>query len=83
MSVTFTPPAVAKRWACKPETVRKLIEAGVLRGFSVSPPGTRRPHYRITLDAVLAYESGETSKPTEAKPRRSRRRRAECPNGPF
>ena len=37
----FSPPQVAERWKCKPETVRHLLEAGTLRGFTLSPPGTR------------------------------------------
>lgn len=81
--MTLTPPQVAARWKCKPETVHKLIEAGLLRAFTLSPPGTKRKRWRVTLDAVLAYEAGDTSKAVEAKPRRSRRRWAEVPAGPF
>lgn len=82
-ATTFTPPQLAARWKCKPETVRTLIETGVLRGFSLSPPGTRRPRWRIGLDVVIAYESGERQRPQQAPKNRKGRRRAECPAGPF
>ncbi len=79
----FTPPQVATRWKCKPETIRKLLETGRLIGFTVSPPGTKRPHWRVTLDAVLAYEAGDTQ-PEQKTTRASRRkRRREVPAGPF
>lgn len=83
MSAALTPPEVAARWRCKPETVRRLLACGALRGYSLSPPGTRRPRWRVTLDAVLAYEAGERADPATLTPRRTHRRRAECPAGPF
>ena len=78
----FTPPQVAARWKCKPETVRRLLETGALRGFIVSPPGTRRPRWRVTLDAVIAYETGESEVKAPTGPRR-RTRRSVAPAGPF
>lgn len=79
----LTPPQVAARWKAKPDTIRKLLETGRLRGFTVSPPGTKRARWRITLDAVLAYEAGEfTPVPEPSKPRRQSRRAA-VPAGPF
>jgi hypothetical protein len=77
----FTPPQVAARWKCKPESVRLLIETGRLCGFTISPPGTKRPHWRITLDAVLAYESGAATTPPPNSKRR--RQRTAVPGGPF
>jgi hypothetical protein len=80
--IVFTPPKIAERWRTKPETVIRLLQAGVLRGFTVSPPGTKRRRWRVSIDELLRYESGEvTPAPT---PRRSRRRRRlEAPTGPF
>jgi hypothetical protein len=82
MSV-LTPPQVARRWHAKPETVRRLLESGVLRGFSVSAPGTKRPRWRVTLAAVVAYEAGETAPATIAEKPHRRRKRTAVPTGPF
>lgn len=84
MTVTvLTPPQIAARWKCKPETARKLLETGQLVGFKISPTGAKRPRWRVTLDAVLAYEAGEKTlaQPTP-RPRR-RPARAAAPVGPF
>ena len=79
----FTPPQVATRWKCKPETVRRLLERGALRGFTLAPPGTRRPRWRVTLDAILEYEEGTPkSKPARIQPPQ-RARRSMSPTGPF
>ena len=78
----FTPPQVAARWKCKPETVRRLLETRQLCGFTVSPAGVKRRRWRVTLDAVLNYESGDA--PTEAQaPKPRRRARVAAPAGPF
>jgi hypothetical protein len=79
----LTPPQVAARWKCKPESVRKLLEAGALRGFMVSPPGTKRPHWRVTLDAVINYESGTYRQEQDFGSRRRRVRKEGIPTGPF
>jgi hypothetical protein len=81
----FTPPQIAKRWRTKPETVIRLLQAGVLRGFSVSPPGTKRRRWRVSIDELLRYESGEvtqTPMPSRSRRRRQRQRQA-APAGPF
>jgi hypothetical protein len=80
--VALTPPQIAKRWRTKPETVIRLLQAGVLRGFTVSPPGTKRRRWRVSIEELLRYESGEV--PPAPTPRRSRRRqRLAAPAGPF
>jgi hypothetical protein len=79
----LTPPEVAKRWKAKPETVRRLLETGQLCGFTISPPGTKRPRWRVTFDAVLAYESGDVAKAPDTAARRRRPARMKVPSGPF
>jgi hypothetical protein len=79
----LTPPQIAARWKAKPETVRRLLETGQLHGFTVSPIGAKRPRWRVTLDAVLAYEAGDSLPlPTKAKSRR-RSTVVAVPAGPF
>ncbi len=73
----YTPPEVARRWHCKPDTVRALLTSGKLRGFKVG-----RSHWRISEAAVLAYERGEA--PAVETPRRRRRQQPRSiPSGPF
>jgi hypothetical protein len=83
MSDVFTPPEIAKRWKAKPETVRKLLETGQLVGFTVSPIGSKRPRWRISLNAVLAYEAGESTPAPEPPKARRRSGRVAVPAGPF
>ncbi|WP_437187599.1 helix-turn-helix domain-containing protein [Planctomicrobium sp. SH668] len=54
----LTPPEIARRWRCKPEGVRKLIDSGKLPAFNVASPTSRQPRWRVTLAAVEAYEAG-------------------------
>ena len=82
MSV-LTPPQIAERWKCKPDSVRRLLEAGVLIGFTISPPGTRRPRWRATLDAVLAFENRDPVATPPVPRRRRLRRSIPSPQGPF
>jgi hypothetical protein len=79
----LTPPQIADRWKCKPETVRRLLESGLLHGFTLSPPGTRRARWRVTLDSVLAYEAGDAQSQIVSDRPRRRSRRAATPAGPF
>ena len=72
--MTFTPPTLAKRWGCTPETVLALIRAGRLTAFTLSPPGSKRPRWRITEEAVLAFERGEQSQLVPKADKRQRRR---------
>jgi hypothetical protein len=62
-SQTLSPPEIAKRWGCTPESVLGLLKSGALVGFKISPPKSRRPRWRATLAAVVAYESGESQTP--------------------
>ncbi len=79
--MTFTPPQIAARWKCKPDAVRRLLERGLLIGFNVGSPDATRPRWRVTLDAVLAYEAGR--KPEPPQPRRRKQSRHPVPSGPF
>ena len=67
-----TPPELAKRWRIKSERVLAMIRRGELRAFDVSEPGSSRPRFRISPDAVIEYENRHA--PTApSKPSRRRR----------
>ena len=68
----YTPPQVAKRWGVKLESVVGLVKAGRLAAFTVSPPTSRRPRWRITKSAVLDFENArvEPQEPAAKRPRR-------------
>lgn len=68
----LTPPELARRWRCAPETVLGLIRKGYLRAFTLSPPGARRPRWRIPPDAIVEYEQRRSARMPE-KPMRRRR----------
>ena len=66
----YTPPQVAKRWGVKPESVVGLIKAGRLAAFTVSPPTSRRPRWRISEAAVLDFENAKVEPRAPAAKRR-------------
>ena len=70
----LTPPELARTWGVDPSTVLALIRRGALRAFSTSPPGTRRPRWRIHPSAVAEFEAAHAAQ-TPVKPVRSTRRR--------
>jgi hypothetical protein len=74
----MTPPALAKRWGCKPSTVIALIRAGRLAGFNLGH-GLKRPRYRIAPEAVAAFELASGT----AQSSKRRRRKAEEDVIPF
>lgn len=57
--MTFTPNDLAARWNCDAETVLALIRRGALRAFTLSPPGCKRPRWKISAATVAAYEAGQ------------------------
>ncbi|MBX3437236.1 MAG: hypothetical protein KF861_07090 [Planctomycetaceae bacterium] len=79
--MTLTPPELARRWRCKPDAVRLLLERGLLAGFNVADPDATRPRWRISLDAVLAFEAGRRPEPEQ--PRRRKQSKTPVPTGPF
>jgi hypothetical protein len=75
MADTLSPPAVARRWGCKPSRVVALCRAGALRAFTLSPPTARRPRWRITAEAVREFEARQHV--SQAPPQRRRKRDVE------
>ena len=66
----LTPPKLAKQWGCSPETVLSLIKSGRLRAYTLSPPSSKRPRWRIPPGAVSEFENGGF----QQKPKRVARR---------
>lgn len=72
----YTPPQVAERWGVKPESVIALIRRGSLPAFTVSPPTSRRPRWKITEAAVADFENGR-QEPQAATTKRPRRKQGD------
>jgi hypothetical protein len=70
----ISPPELAKEWGIDPSTILAHIRAGRLRAFSTSPPGTKRPRWKIPPEAVAEFEATHAAQ-TPVKPVRSTRRR--------
>ena len=66
----LTPPELAKQLRVTPERVRAWIERGELRAVNVGDRS--RARWRISADAVIAFEQGRAAIPA-VKPTRKRR----------
>lgn len=64
---------LAERWAVRPEKVRQLILAGELEAVDVAV-SRGKPRYRISYEAVLAFERRRSvGRPAAPAPTRRRR----------
>ena len=52
----LTPTQLAEQWLTTAETVIAHIKVGRLRAFTLSPPGSRRPRWRIPMEAISEFE---------------------------
>ena len=73
----LTPPAVARLLGIKPERVIEFIRAGELRAVDVARRGSMRPRYRISPDALAAFEAARSVTPLPKPSRRHRESPAE------
>ena len=48
----LTPPQAGKLLGMKPDSIVRLIRSGRLRALNVSPPGSKRPRFRIDPDDI-------------------------------
>lgn len=68
----LTPPQVAARLGVKPESVTAWIRSGALRALNLARPGSIRPRYRISPEALDTFERTRTvvpREPIERKPK--------------
>ncbi len=68
----ITPPALARRYGIHVSRVLAWIRAGQIEAFNVGD-GPTRPRWRITPDAIEAFERRRAAQPS-AKPTRRRRK---------
>ena len=59
----FSIPEVAERYSVTKNTVLGWIAAGLLTAIDVAPHGSKRKYYRVTPEALLAFEAKRTTQP--------------------
>lgn len=67
-----TPPEYAARVRAKPETIIAAIKRGELEAIDLARPGARRPRYRISPEAIQAFERRRLAGPAPKTTRRKR-----------
>jgi hypothetical protein len=73
MTQYSTPKELAERWRTSAESIIALIRAGRLRAFTLSPPGSPKPRWKISPDAIAEYEARHAARPPAKAPARRRR----------
>ena len=74
MRAYLSPPTIAKRYGVKPDKVLAWIATGELEAVNVAERSTGRPRWRVSPEALAAFEKRRSSKPTPVVPRRRRER---------
>ncbi|HEY0984835.1 helix-turn-helix domain-containing protein [Schlesneria sp.] len=60
-----TPPEIAARYGCKPETVIGWIRSGELKAINLAKRGAMKPRFRVSPDALEAFELARSVVPRE------------------
>ena len=71
----LTPPELARRYGVAPEQVLLWIRGGELLATNLATRPDGRPRWRISADAIEAFEAARSSSPT---PKTKRRRRGKA-----
>ena len=72
-SLMQTPPQLARHYTVSPDKVLSWIDAGELRAVDVRSPGSARPRWRISPDAIAEFEARRAATPPpKSRPRRKR-----------
>jgi predicted site-specific integrase-resolvase len=69
----LTPPEVAERLGIDAHKVITFIRRGELVAFDLANPGSRRPRWRISDEALNTFLLRRQSRPEAARVRRQRR----------
>lgn len=69
----LTPPEIATRFGCKPETVIVWIRNGELAAINLARRGSLRPRYRVSPQALATFEQVRSVVPKAAPVRKPRR----------
>ncbi len=72
----LTPAEIAAQWHCSTDHVLDLIRGKHLKGVCISPPGSKRPRYRVTQQALAEYETRNQTATPKSTVRRSRQQLA-------
>ncbi|MBN2291804.1 MAG: helix-turn-helix domain-containing protein [Pirellulales bacterium] len=74
MTRTFSPKELAERYEVATDKVIAWIRSGELSAFDVgSKPGSQRPRYRISENAIESFEIARSIQPPTPRTRRRRR----------
>lgn len=79
----YTPGSLSERWVSTADHVLALIHAGELDAYSISPPGSKRPRYRISPESVAEYERLHSNRPQPAAATATKQRRRARPRVAF
>lgn len=69
----WTPPELARLRRVTPEKVIGFIRAGRLRATDLASPGSSRPRFRISPQAVQDFERGRQPEPPPVRAERRRK----------
>ena len=69
----LTPPAIARRYGVKPDKILAWIASGELAAINVAERPGGRPRWRISPEAIAAFERRRSSRPA-ASPTTKRRK---------
>jgi hypothetical protein len=73
LGIYLTPPELAKLWRCKAETILGFIKSGELEAVNLARKSAKRPRWRISPDAIRAFEHGRAAGERPAHVARRRR----------
>lgn len=68
----LTPPEIAARFCCKPETVIGWIKSGELRALNLARRGAMKSRYRVSPEALELFELARAVVPRPAPARKTK-----------
>jgi hypothetical protein len=70
----LTPGDIAERYGCRDSKVIGWIKSGELRAIDTSSRRGAKPRWKISPEALAAFEAARASQPAPATPARKQRR---------